>query len=246
MTTGQLAGKHIIVTGAASGIGRATAALFEAEGALVARFDRDAAGLDIPSAKGPAFVIDQTDHQAVRDGVEQAVTRLGGRLDALVNAAGIADDNPAETIPLERWNKVLAVNLTGPFLLCQAALPHLRKSAAPSIVNIASASGLLPSGAGTVYATSKAGVLMLTKSLAAEWGPDIRVNAICPGTIDTNMLNGLFEKNEAFYERIRKAYALQRMGKAEEIAQAALFLTSDRASFITGISLAVDGGRTYH
>ncbi len=243
--TNELAGLRIIVTGAASGIGRATAALFEAEGASVVRFDRDAAGLEAEGAKGPGYLVDQTDQQAVREGVERAVAHLGG-LDALVNAAGIADDNPTETIPLERWNHVIAVNLTGPFLLCQAALPHLRKSAAPTIVNIASASGLLPSGAGTAYAASKAGVLMLTKNLAAEWGPDIRVNAICPGTIDTNMLNGLFEKDEAFYERIRKAYALKRMGKAEEIAQAALFLVSDKASFITGISLAVDGGRTYH
>ncbi len=245
MTTGQLAGKRVIVTGAASGIGRAIAALFEAEDAVVARFDRDADGLEAAGAKGAAFTVDQTDPHAVYEGVEQAVRGLGG-LDALINAAGIADDNPTETISLERWNKVLAVNLTGPFLLCQAALPHLRKSTVPSIVNIASGSGILPSGAGTAYAASKAGVLMLTKSLAAEWGPDIRVNAICPGTVDTNMLNGLFEKDDAFYERIRKAYALQRMGKAEEIAQAALFLASEKASFITGISLAVDGGRTYH
>lgn len=241
----QLSGKHIIVTGAASGVGLATAALFEAEGAKVAHLDRDSKGLEAASGRGPRFILDQTDADAVKDGVARAAEALGG-LDGLVNAAGIADNTPTATMSLERWNAVLAVNLTGPFLMCQAALPHLSGSNASSIVNIASASALLPSGAGSVYATSKAGVLMLTKSLAAEWAPNIRVNAICPGTVDTNMLNGLFEKDDAFFDRIRKTYALQRLGKAEEIARAAMFLISDQSSFVTGISLAVDGGRTFH
>ncbi|MCD2172222.1 SDR family NAD(P)-dependent oxidoreductase [Rhizobium sp. C4] len=245
MTTAQLSGKRVIVTGAASGIGLAAAALFEAEGAIVARFDRDAKGLEAAKGQGPCFVVDQTDAEAVRLGVAQAAEALGG-LDGLLNAAGIADTTPTAALTLERWNTVLAVNLTGPFLMSQAALPFLSQSPASAIVNIASASGLLPSGAGSVYGTSKAGVLMLTKSLAAEWGPAIRVNAICPGTVDTNMLNGLFEKDEAFFERIKKTYALQRLATAEEIAKAALFLISDQSSFVTGVSLAVDGGRTFH
>lgn len=245
MASAQLTGKRIIVTGAASGIGLATAALFEAEGAHVAHFDKDADGLKAAAGTGPRIVIDQTDPDAVRTGFRQAISELGG-LDGLVNAAGIADNSATSSLPLERWNTVLAVNLTGPFLMCQAAYQHLMESDAPSIVNIASASGLLPSGAGAAYAASKAGVIMLTKSLAAEWGPRMRVNAICPGTIDTNMLNGLFEKDAAFYEQIRSKYALQRLGRAQEIARAALFLISDQASFVTGVSLAVDGGRTFH
>ncbi|HZG27061.1 MAG TPA: SDR family NAD(P)-dependent oxidoreductase [Ensifer sp.] len=245
MTSAQLSGKRIIVTGAASGIGLATAALFEAEGALVAHFDRDASGLEKAGGRGPRILVDQTDVDAVQKGVAQAVEALGG-LDGLVNAAGIADKTPTSSLTLERWNTVLAVNLTGPFLLCQAAQPHLEQSPHAAIVNIASASGLLPSGAGSVYGTSKAGVLMLTKSLAAEWGPKIRVNAICPGTVDTNMLNGLFERDAAFFERIKKTYALQRLASAEEIAKAALFLVSEQSSFVTGVSLAVDGGRTFH
>ncbi|MBD0417346.1 SDR family NAD(P)-dependent oxidoreductase [Oryzicola mucosus] len=245
METGVLSGRRIIVTGAASGIGLATASLFEANGAQVARFDRDAKGLEIDGGRGLRFVMDQTDQTAVRRAISLAVSDLGG-LDGLVNAAGIADVSAMEDVTLERWNQVLAINLTGPFLLSQAAYPYLKQSKSAAIVNIASASGILPSGAGTAYATSKAGVLMMTKSMAAEWGPDIRINAVCPGTVDTNMLNGLFDRDDAFYDRIKKTYALQRMGKAEEIAQAVMFLISDQASFVTGISLAVDGGRTFH
>jgi len=247
MATGLLLGKRIIVTGAASGIGRAIANLFEAEGAEVAWFDRNKDGLDAAASgsRGPVLVADQTDGSAVTNAVKAAASQFGG-LDAVVNAAGIADTSASEMLSLDRWNTVLSVNLTGPFLICQAALPYLRNADAPAIVNIASASGLLPSGSGAAYAASKAGLIMLSKSLAAEWGPKIRVNAICPGTVDTSMLDGLFEKDDAFFERIRKTYALQRIAKPEEIAQAALFLVSDRSSFVTGISMAVDGGRTFH
>lgn len=239
-------GKRILVTGAASGIGRAVAQGLTAQGAHVAWLDRDAEAVKVAAGEGGLTVVaDQTRPDEVETAVEAAVSGLGG-LDGLVNAAGIADTSLAASISLDRWNTILSVNLTGPFLICRAARHHLLRASRPAIVNVGSASGILPSVSGAAYASSKAGLLMLTKSLAAEWAPQIRVNAVCPGTVDTPMLDGLFSKDEAFAERIRQGYALQRMARPEEIADAIIFLLSDKSSFVTGISMAVDGGRTFH
>lgn len=241
----ELSGLRILVTGAASGIGLAIAEKCEARGATVAWLDRNDEALTAKAGSSIKLSVDLGDEAETRRAITALGSQLGG-LDAVVNAAGIVDQTKTEALTTERWQEVLAINLTGPLIVCQAAKPLLAQSPHPAIVNIASASGILPSGSGAAYSVSKAGLLMLTKSLAAEWAPHIRVNAICPGTVDTPMLDGLFEKNEAFSERLRQTYALGRMAKAEEIAEAAIFLLSPKASFVTGISMAVDGGRTFH
>ena len=186
-----------------------------------------------------------TDETSVNEAIASAAATLG-RLDGIVNAAGIASRGRVEETSRSEWDRVLAVNLTGPFLVCKAALPFLRQAGEATVVNVASASALLPSGAPAAYAASKAGLLLLTKSIAAEWAPAIRVNAVCPGTVDTPMVAGLFTRDAAFDERIRATYALKRVAAPEEIAQSILFLTSDESSFVTGAALAVDGGRSYH
>lgn len=248
MSAGRLAGRRILVTGAASGIGWATAALFAAEGARLALLDRDPAGLAALRDASPGSVeavADVTDPAGVRAAVDGAAERLGG-LDGLVNAAGIASVAGFRDTGPDLWRRIMAVNLDGPYLVCRACLPHLERGPAASIVNVASASGLLPSGANAAYAASKGGLITLTKALAAELGPRVRVNAVCPGTVDTPMVAGLGPRDAAFEARIRATYALGRMAEPAEIAAAILFLTAGDSSFVTGAALAVDGGRSYH
>lgn len=245
---GRLDGRRVLITGAASGIGAATARLFAAEGAKLALLDRDANAVREMAQEINAFAVDVdvADEAAVQRAVDQAVAWLGG-LDAVVNGAGIASMKRAEETPLDLWRSMLDVNLTGTFLVCRAAIPHLRACEGATIVNIASASGLLPSAAGAAYGVSKAGVDMLTKYLARELAPSIRVNSVCPGMVDTPMMAAMAPKGDPAVEAAIKAtYALQRAAQPHEIAGAILFLTSRESTYITGVSLAVDGGRTFH
>jgi len=149
---------------------------------------------------------------------------------------------------LEAWNTTIAVNLTGTFLCVQAAAPILRQAGRASIVNIASGVGLLPTGGGsTAYVASKGGVIAMTRSMAAELAPAIRVNALCPGAVETPMTDGtLRDAAGAVVPAIVNRYALGRPASPEEIAAGILFLTAHESSFVTGIALAVDGGRTFH
>jgi NAD(P)-dependent dehydrogenase (short-subunit alcohol dehydrogenase family) len=239
----RLAGRRILITGGASGIGRATCELFAREGAAVAVLDRDAARI----ATGHAIAADVSDAASVSRAVQQAAQALGG-LDGLVNAAGIfINRNLLETTP-EEWNKTIAVNLTGTFLCVQAAVPLLRQAERATVVNIASGVGLLPTGGGsTAYVASKGGVIAMTRTLAAELAPAIRVNAICPGAVETPMTDGtLRDAAGAVVPAIAHRYALGRPAAPDEIAAAILFLTAHESSFVTGVNLAVDGGRTYH
>jgi NAD(P)-dependent dehydrogenase (short-subunit alcohol dehydrogenase family) len=246
--------KVALVTGAARGIGLATAKRFLADGWRVALLDIDAdtlgrthaalaasfAGTGATISATMAICCDVAD----RDGVGQAVAQVAqefGRLDALVNNAGIAIFKPILEVSYEDWSRVLAVNLTGPFLCTQAAAPLMRDTGGGAIVNITSISGLRASTLRTAYGTSKAGLAHLTQQQAIELAPlGIRVNAVAPGPVDTAMAKAVHTPD------IRAAYhdaiPLNRYGLEEELAEAIFFLCSERASYITGQTIAVDGG----
>lgn len=257
----RLAGRRVLITGAASGIGRATAELFAAEGAAVALVDRDAAGLEsaaaacraaVPPAMRARVVAIRADVAVERDVERAVIEAVGGvdGLDGVVNAAGVDLSAPLERTTSEEWARVLGVNLTGPFLVCRAALPALRDAGGGTIVNVASGAGLTPLPRRTAYCASKAGVVMLAKALAIEAAEaHVRVNAVCPGIVDTPMFRASWEgapNPAAELETIKARYAMRRVAQPIEIARAILYLTSDESSFVTGAALAVDGGRTFH
>lgn len=242
---GRLAGRRVLVTGAASGIGRAIAELFLRAGAQVLALDRHRpADLAGDTAQWLACEADITEPQVVERAVQQAVEQFGG-LDGVVNAAGIANTDWADEVSLDDWKRVIDVNLTGTFNVCRAALPHLRAAGAGTIVNLSSGQGLQPFKQRAAYAASKAGVISFSKSIAMEWAPVVRVNTVCPGAVDTPMVRGGYTA-EQLSAQVGPRYALERIGEAQEIALAALYLTSAESSFVTGITLAVDGGRSYH
>jgi NAD(P)-dependent dehydrogenase (short-subunit alcohol dehydrogenase family) len=246
----RLAGRRVLVTGAASGIGLATAQLFQSEGARVAMLDRDEARLKETRVAGAVpLVCDVADERQVRDAVARAADALDG-LDGIVNSAGIDLMRPFEAMTAAEWARVMAVDLTGPMLVCHAALPAMKQAGRGTIVNIASGAALRPLEGRTAYCAAKAGLVMLGKTLAVDLAPyNIRVNAICPGIIDTPLFRSSWEgatQPEAELAKILDRYVIKRAGQPEEIAQAALYLTSDESSFVTGAALAVDGGRTFH
>jgi NAD(P)-dependent dehydrogenase (short-subunit alcohol dehydrogenase family) len=249
MNMARLAGRKILITGGASGIGRATALLCAEEGAAVAVLDRseDAAREVASAAGGTAFAVDVAEPASVASAVERAAAAMGG-LDGVVNAAGIfSSEGLTETSP-ELFNRILTVNITGTFLVVRAAEPFLRAANRATIVNIGSGVGLKPTGPGsTAYVASKGGVIAMTRSLAMELAPKIRVNVVCPGMVDTAMTESFLRNNQGEVRpEIARLYALGRAATADELANAILFLTSDESSFVTGIALPVDGGRTYH
>ena len=197
----------------------------------------------------PGIPVDVADPAAVTAAVDAAAAALGA-LDAVVNAAGISRvASPSETTPA-LWREVMAVNLDGPFHVCRAALPHLRRAGGGSIVNLASAAGLVPRPNYSAYGASKGGLLMLTRCLALDLAPEnIRVNAVCPGAIRTPMVEETMaaQPDPAAAERTFLArYALGRFGTAAEVAGAVLYLTSAEASYVTGSALGVDGGSAWH
>jgi NAD(P)-dependent dehydrogenase (short-subunit alcohol dehydrogenase family) len=175
------------------------------------------------------------------------VVSTHGRLDVVVNAAGVAGGGPVHLVALAEWERVVAVNLTGTFLVCKHALGPMMAQRSGSIINVASIEGIQGTEAGSVYNASKGGVVLLTKNLAIDYGRlGIRANCICPGFIDTPMLQSVMgsEGMAAVRERYEAEHKLGRFGRADEIAAAALFLASDESSFVTGHSLVVDGGYT--
>jgi len=231
-----------IVTGAARGIGLATTRLFLANGLRVAMVDRDAETLGAAAAgleNVLAIVCDVSVPDEVEAMVAGTLARFG-RIDHLVNNAGVADFGPIEEMDYARWRTVMATNLDGVFLCAQAAIPALRASRG-SIVNIASISGLRASTLRVAYGTSKAGVIQLTRQQAAELGEyGVRANCVCPGPVRTRLAMAVHtpEIIAAYHDAI----PLNRYGSEEEIGEVIVFLASDKASYVTGQVIAADGG----
>lgn len=249
----RLLGKRFIVTGAAQGIGFSIAELFSKEGASVAMIDRNAQLLNQaaerlkPNHVFP-IVSDVTKELEIGAAVDQACVSLGG-CDGVVNSAGVDLLRNFQDIDRSSWDSTLAVNLTGPFLVCHAALPALKK-AGGTIVNISSAAGLRPLPDRTAYCAAKAGLVMFTKALAIDVSKfGIRANVICPGITDTPQFRAEFEFEPDPAEALSsivEMYQIKRMARPSEIAAVALFLASEESSYITGSAIAADGGRSFH
>ena len=238
--------KVALVTGAARGIGLATAKRFLAEGWRVALLDverellQDAVTALAKPDQTLALSCDVSDAKGVAEAID-AIGRHFGRLDALVNNAGVAVFAPVLETSDEDWNRILSVNLTGPFLCTKAAVPLMREGGGGAIVNITSISSVRASTLRSAYGTSKAGLAHLTKQLAVELAAlGIRVNAVAPGPVDTAMAKAVH--TAAIRADYHDAIPLNRYGLEEELAEAIFFLSSDRSSYITGQILAVDGG----
>lgn len=245
---GRMAGRRVIVTGAASGIGKAIAELFKAEGASLALIDLTEDALQDAARElgAVAIALDLADTPAIEAAVARGADAMGG-IDGIVNCAAYSKGGPIETMTDTILARFIAVNLTAPYVLCRAALPHLRQADGATIVNIASGQGLLPSPNNTAYAATKGGLIAFSKGLAVELAPAIRVNALCPGLTNTPMAAALFQDyadpNDAPFV---KQYALRRIAEPIEIARGALYLSCADSSYVTGITLPVDGGRTFH
>jgi NAD(P)-dependent dehydrogenase (short-subunit alcohol dehydrogenase family) len=247
----RLAGRRILVTGGASGIGLATARRFAAEGAAVALLDRDAGKLDAAARELNSFSVraDVTSEQEVIAAVGQAGRALGG-LDGLVNAAGISFWRGFAELTFEDWRRMLSTNLDGPFLVCKAAHAALQAAGKATIVNIASGAGLQPRQNFSHYCASKGGLVLFTKALAMDLAADgIRVNAVCPGIVMTPMVERNLEltgERDAAHQRYVSRNLMKRFGSAEEVADAVLWLSSDESAFVTGSAVSVDGGSVFH
>jgi NAD(P)-dependent dehydrogenase (short-subunit alcohol dehydrogenase family) len=233
-----------LVTGAASGIGRACVRRLVAAGTAVAAIDLDAEAMrDLDVL---ALAADVTDDAAVRAAVARVEAELGP-LDAVVNVAGItgsADAADCAATPVDEWRRVIDVNLTGPFLVCHAALPGMLERGAGSIVNVASVAGLLAFPGRCAYSASKGGVVQLTRSLAADYASrGIRANAVCPGMVDTPMTRWRLEQPDLRAAVLARIPA-GRVATADEVAEAVVLLSGDALAYMNGAMLVIDGGWT--
>lgn len=253
---GEFDGATVLVTGGGLGIGRGVAKAFAEAGASVVIADLDgeaaeatATELTSRGLRAAASIGDVSSAADASRMVSDAVSEFG-RLDVLVNNAGIQPPEayvPIDQLSEELWDRILAVNLKGVFLMSRAAIPELRRTGGGSIVNMASVQGLQSMPGVGAYAASKGGILSLTRNMALDYAPDrIRVNAICPGTIDSEMVRAVAKAAGGDVDQALEAFGLthplRRIGLPADVANATLFLASERASFVTGTYLCVDGG----
>jgi NAD(P)-dependent dehydrogenase (short-subunit alcohol dehydrogenase family) len=249
----RLVGKVALITGGGTGIGRSTALVFAREGAKVVVVGRRLEKLqevvaEIKTAGGEAVAVtcDVSRAADVQSAVAKVVEAFG-KLNVLVNNAGILSVSTIEEIPEEDWDRLIDANLKGPFLMCRAALPEFRKAGGGSIVNVGSVLGLVAMKKRAAYCASKGGVTLLTKAIAVDHGHEnIRANCICPSIVETDLVSQLFNTPDG--DRVKRerlaTIPLGRMGKPNDIAELAVYLASDESSWLTGAAIPLDGGLT--
>jgi len=247
---GRLDGKVCVITGAGGGMGREAALLFSAEGASVcaADIDGDAAEQTASEARDAfAQQIDVADEASVQRMMEATADRYGG-IDVLYNNAGISPSDDASVLDtsVEAWDSVQAVNTKGVFLCCKHGIPHLQRRGGGSVINVASFVAIVGAATSQIsYTASKGAVLSMTRELAVQFAREnIRVNALCPGPVETPLLLSIFGDDPAALERRRAHWPTGRLAKPREVVNGALFLASDESSYVTGSTFLVDGGLT--
>lgn len=248
---GMLEGKRLIITGAGSGIGRATSLLAAAEGATVLAVDladsvqETADAINAAGGNGLALKADVSDEAAVADYVAKAVAEFGGLDGIYANAGVVGGGKPMLELTVEDWQRTLGVNTIGVFLAVKHAIPELLNSGGGAILCTASVAGIRANAGGVDYSASKAGVISIVQTVAYQlYGQPVRINAICPGLIQTGMTKPVFDMAEerGTLDRIGQINPTRRSGQPEEIGQMACFLLSDRASYVNGQAIPVDGG----
>jgi 3-oxoacyl-[acyl-carrier protein] reductase len=248
---GLLAGKVALITGAASGQGRAAALLFGAQGARVVVADINDEGaaetvkmLEERSSEGLAVHADVSERADVDTMIDAAIERYG-QLDVLYNNAAVQMSGRLVECTEADWDLTIATNLSAIFWACRAAIPHLIEGDGGSIINTASTLGLIGSEGYAAYGAAKAGLVLLTKQIAVEYGPEIRANVIAPGSIDTPRFRKVLDKTpgaEQFVEGLKRTIPVSRLGTAEDVAAIALFLASDMSAYVSGAIVPADGG----
>ena len=250
----MLAEKVALITGAGSGIGRATACLFAREGALVMATDvneeavqKTTAEIRAAAGRAEALRLDVTNEEDCQHAVDETLEQFG-RIDILANIAGIGSTQTVADTDAATWEAVFAVNVRGVFLMCKYATPLMLHQGGGTIINMGSVAGLVGLPNRAAYCASKGAVIALTKAMAVDYATQrIRVNAICPGTIDSPWVGRLLSERDdpaAARQELVDRQPMGRLGTPEEIAQAALYLASDAATFVTGTTLVIDGGLT--
>ncbi|MGH9741784.1 MAG: SDR family NAD(P)-dependent oxidoreductase [Candidatus Acidiferrum sp.] len=248
----RLAGKVALITGGGTGIGRAIALAFGREGARVAvagrreeKLQETLRELEKQGSEGLGVVCDVGKARDAEKAVEETAKKFG-RLNVLVNNAGVLQASTIEGVSEEQWDKLMTINLKGPFLMCRAALPEFRKAGGGAIVNIGSVLGLVAMKGRAAYCASKGGVTLLTKAMALDHAHEkVRANCICPSIVETELVQGLFadsEKGKALRESRIGQIPLGRMGRPEDVAEMAVFLASEESSWLTGAAIPLDGG----
>ncbi|HYL62426.1 MAG TPA: SDR family oxidoreductase [Candidatus Methylomirabilis sp.] len=248
----RLAGKVALVTGGGTGIGKAIALAFAREGAKVAvagrrreKLQETVLQMEKQGGDGLAIVCDVSKAQDAQRAVHETAKNFG-KLNVLVNNAGVLHVATIEGTSEEEWDRLMRINLKGPFLMCRAALPEFRKAGSGAIVNVGSVLGLVGMKDRAAYCASKGGVTLLTKAMAVDHAHDhVRVNCICPSIVETELVQGLFASSEEG-KALRAARVSQipigRMGRPEDVAEMAVFLASDESSWLTGAAIPLDGG----